>query len=334
MPKYLKPRRPDSQIGICQRSGQKMYRSDMVEDGMVKGLLVHPGWWEEYHPQLLPPPMRPDGLPKRRPAPDDTFPMQASTLMLGGSPGATTLTWAPFGVVGSGSQIESYNVWRSTNSGDSFELIDTIPIVYSQSVNNAGVWVETFTYDQPFIDDASQVGYQYYVQGVQAHGQSAVTNTVTVPNNAATITITPASNPADEQLDFGFANVDGVSVFLLFSGQTGFPFEQGGIIRQFGLLNGFTGNLPGLPAAIWTQQTFQVSVAISFFSEFAPMPQNAFNTLAYMDGNGNPISLNTASATSFFQGESGGFYSCWVWEIAGTSQGMFPDGTEVVLTVT
>ena len=35
----------------CQRSGQKMWYRDLVEDGHVPGLLVHPDWWEPWHPQ-------------------------------------------------------------------------------------------------------------------------------------------------------------------------------------------------------------------------------------------------------------------------------------------
>lgn len=181
MPKYLKPRRPDSQIGICQNSGQKMYRKDMVEDGQVKGLLVHPDWWEMYHPQLLPPPMRPDGLPRRRPAPDDSFPMTTSTLMATRVGAVATLTWAAFG--STGSQLENYNVWRSIDMGVSFQLLATIPVTQDIELiyrRVQGDWQQTFVYEQPYLDDASAAGYQYYVQGVQIHGMSANSNTVTV----------------------------------------------------------------------------------------------------------------------------------------------------------
>ncbi len=41
-------------VAICQRSGQKMRYQDLVEDGHVPGLLVHPEWWEPRHPQELP----------------------------------------------------------------------------------------------------------------------------------------------------------------------------------------------------------------------------------------------------------------------------------------
>jgi len=41
-------------LAECQRSGQKMRYRDLVEDGHVPGLLVHPDWWEPKHPQEIP----------------------------------------------------------------------------------------------------------------------------------------------------------------------------------------------------------------------------------------------------------------------------------------
>jgi len=41
-------------IAECQRSGQKMRYRDLVEDGHIPGLLVHPAWYEPRHPQELP----------------------------------------------------------------------------------------------------------------------------------------------------------------------------------------------------------------------------------------------------------------------------------------
>ena len=38
-------------VAECQRSGQKMRYVDLVEDGHIPGLLVHPDWWEPHHPQ-------------------------------------------------------------------------------------------------------------------------------------------------------------------------------------------------------------------------------------------------------------------------------------------
>lgn len=182
MPKYLHPfKRGGSQIGICQRSGAKFYRSDLVEDGQVKGELVHPDWYEPYHPLLLPPPMRPDGLPKRRPAPDDTFPLTPGVLSAMRTGATTDLTWTAF--ESTGSQLESYNVWRSVDNGVSFQLLGSVEVTQDIELiyrRVQGDWQQTFVYDQPFVDSESAAGYQYYVQGIQIHGMSANSNTVTV----------------------------------------------------------------------------------------------------------------------------------------------------------
>jgi hypothetical protein len=53
----------------CQRSGQKMFYKDLVEDGHIPGLLVHPDWWEPKHPQEIPVTVT-DPIALYRPAPD------------------------------------------------------------------------------------------------------------------------------------------------------------------------------------------------------------------------------------------------------------------------
>ena len=41
-------------VAECMRSGQKMRYRDLVEDGQIPGLLVHPDWYEPRHPQEIP----------------------------------------------------------------------------------------------------------------------------------------------------------------------------------------------------------------------------------------------------------------------------------------
>lgn len=41
-------------LAECMRSGQKMRYQDLVEDGQIPGLLVHPDWYEPRHPQEIP----------------------------------------------------------------------------------------------------------------------------------------------------------------------------------------------------------------------------------------------------------------------------------------
>ncbi len=68
--KYAKGRHA---VAECQRSGQKMRYRDLVEDGHVPGLLVHPYWWEPKHPQEIPIEVD-DPIALYRPAPEISVP--------------------------------------------------------------------------------------------------------------------------------------------------------------------------------------------------------------------------------------------------------------------
>lgn len=57
--------------GICQRSGKRLLRKDMVEDGHIEGLLVAPEWYEPRHPQELPPRDTEDPIAIYKPSPED-----------------------------------------------------------------------------------------------------------------------------------------------------------------------------------------------------------------------------------------------------------------------
>jgi hypothetical protein len=46
---------------------------DLVEDGHIPGLLVHPDWWEPKHPQEIPPDMT-DPIALHHPAPEISIP--------------------------------------------------------------------------------------------------------------------------------------------------------------------------------------------------------------------------------------------------------------------
>ena len=60
-------------VAECQRSGQKMRYRDLVEDGHIEGLLVHPDWWEPKHPQEIPVVVT-DPIALFRPAPEISIP--------------------------------------------------------------------------------------------------------------------------------------------------------------------------------------------------------------------------------------------------------------------
>lgn len=60
-------------VAECQRSGQKMPYRELVEDGHIPGLLVHPDWFEPRHPQELPVDAT-DAIALYRPAPEVSIP--------------------------------------------------------------------------------------------------------------------------------------------------------------------------------------------------------------------------------------------------------------------
>lgn len=60
-------------IAECMRSGQKMRYRDLVEDGQIPGLLVHPDWYEPRHPQEIPVPAD-DAVALWRPSPELSIP--------------------------------------------------------------------------------------------------------------------------------------------------------------------------------------------------------------------------------------------------------------------
>ena len=86
-------------IAECQRSGQKMRYRDLVEDGHVPGLLVHPDWWEPKHPQEIPVEIH-DPIALYRPAPEISVPEgYADPENLDGGTTPTTTFNPPAGVI-------------------------------------------------------------------------------------------------------------------------------------------------------------------------------------------------------------------------------------------
>ncbi len=176
MAKYL----GKGQIGICQRSGQKMKRADMVEDGQVRGLLVHPDWWEPYHPQLVPPPMRADGIAKQRPAPDQV--PQPNAPVLSGSLviNQPNLTWTPSS--SKVSNVSSYSIYRNVNGG-LYSLLAIVQVTFGTDFMLDGeFWEETATYAQPYIDTTVIDGnsYNYYVVGSAQEGGNSPNSNIVV----------------------------------------------------------------------------------------------------------------------------------------------------------
>jgi len=160
-----------------------MYRKDMVEDGQVFGELVDKYWYEPYHPQLIPPPMRPDGLPRRRPAPDDSVAPNVAPILAAANVGNhASLTWTAAQTTYT--QIASYAVWSNLGiAGGPFVLLYTLltPLVYTETgtANN----LQPVAYTLAYTDSTSNLAttqYQYYVVATAVIGGSVQSNTVTI----------------------------------------------------------------------------------------------------------------------------------------------------------
>jgi hypothetical protein len=189
-------------VAICNRSGQKMMRSHMVEDGYLKGLLVHPDWYDPYHPQERP--FDPDeGIAIYKPAPD-LMPVPPSPILAGNRTGSqTSLTWTQPDPPGS--TVVNWTVWRNTQTGQGFILLATVlPIVapdymvQGPDINPStdgivgqppvrGV-IQTYQTGLLYTDTSSAAGYQYYVIALTADTSTEDSNgLLSAPSNTITV---------------------------------------------------------------------------------------------------------------------------------------------------
>lgn len=157
-------------VAICNRSGVKMLRSDMVEDGYIKGLLVHPEWYDPAHPQEQPfDPDEPIAIYK--PAPDLVPSPPASVLGIAGN----VLTWTQPNPPAS--TVVNWQVWRLRPGTDAnFLKIATVTpaapgfIQTADLIARDGIVTQTRTtaanvgqQSGTYTDAAGVSGYQYYI---------------------------------------------------------------------------------------------------------------------------------------------------------------------------
>lgn len=182
-------------VAICNRSGQKMLRRDMIEDGYIRGLLVHPDWYDPPHPQEQP--FDPDeGIAIYRPAPD-LMPVPPAPVLLpavhGGS--SVTLIWTQTDPPGS--TVVNWTVWRLRPGDPNFLLIGTVlPIVPAIIFisnpdlipNKDGVTPPKVT-GLTFTDTSWVAAAQYYVQTTTADTSTENGNgLISAPSNIVTPT--------------------------------------------------------------------------------------------------------------------------------------------------
>jgi hypothetical protein len=163
--KYAKGRHA---IAECQRSGQKMRYRDLVEDGHVPGLLVHPDWWEPKHPQEIPIVIT-DPIALFRPAPEISIPAgygdpenldggTTPTAPLGSANGVTEVDMT----VGDMQMVSQDAVIYPTGEWLFIEL-DT-PATYFVSRITIGTDTPTFVipFTSPFVGAAS-MGNNFFI---------------------------------------------------------------------------------------------------------------------------------------------------------------------------
>ena len=154
-------------VAECQRSGQKMMYRDLVEDGHIPGLLVHPDWWEPKHPQEIPVTVT-DPVALYRPAPEISIETDY------GNPEAPT----PAPVAPSGSPSGTI---ATTMSGDEWHIVPNEAVVYTIGdwllieldggitwhISRISIGSTTPTFRIPFITQfvgAAAIGNNYYIE--------------------------------------------------------------------------------------------------------------------------------------------------------------------------
>lgn len=119
--------RDKNAIAICDRSGQKMLRADMIEDGYLRGMMVHPEWYDG--PQQQEEPFDPEeGIAIYKPRPDNVQPMPYSPVLTGSLSGShAVLNWTqqdtPWGT------LKNWYVWRQLPGMGYIRIATVNPII-------------------------------------------------------------------------------------------------------------------------------------------------------------------------------------------------------------
>lgn len=300
------------QVGICMRSGKKLHRAEMVEDGQVKGLLVDPDWWEPYHPLLLPPPMRPDGLPRRRPAPDDSSATSAPVLTGSFVGGNVVLSWTASN--NNETMIKEYLVYRATTAPTAVPgtVIGTVPVTQDIYIENDvdGSWQQSFVYDQPFTDDTLVAGntYDYWIVGIPYYGGQA----------------SPNSNVYTQAVASGF---------VIQSGGGGLGYTDGTDLEgPYGTL--VSGNVDGNTVNVFDAAYAVHPIQLQKFSLYltgasSPPAQNLFTSLTFTDDASFVWVLDSSAATYATNGN----VASWVWQYNQPGYAPFVDGDDYTIAV-
>lgn len=158
----------------CQRSGQKMNYRELVEDGHIEGLLVHPDWWEPKHPQEIPVEVT-DPVALYRPSPEisveegygdpenldgGSTPTAPTTAAIGTL--ATPLVGGEVSVASEDAVAFPWNYWLfiELNGGGTY-YVTRIPDGFGRAGMSSPVFFLPFT--TPFTG-AADVGNSFFIE--------------------------------------------------------------------------------------------------------------------------------------------------------------------------
>ena len=174
MSNYTQYARGSKAWGNCARCGLRALLNDLVFDEYLPGMRVHSACKDFRHPQeRLPKTTDPTALWK--PSPDDA---DTAPVLTGVTVGIENeLSWTAAVVLGP--RVESYAVYRSSDSGVTFSLLTTLAVTYSTDFSDA---IATLEYTDSTA--SAETTYQYYVEALDSYSRQLRSNTVSLTTGA------------------------------------------------------------------------------------------------------------------------------------------------------
>jgi hypothetical protein len=272
-----------------------MLRKDMVEDGYLRGLLVHPEWYDG--PQQQEEPFDPEeGIAIEKPAPDNVQPNAIPPVITGAIvAGAAVLNWTqqdtPWGT------LKCWYVWSLTPGNATYLRIAQVFPVIPVDLFIPGP--DLIAGDPPpvvtgltYTDDAWVSGTSYYVTGTWWGQNEGLTPTG--PSNVVTL-----SYP----------------VIVLTAGYVGFD-QYYGFVDSYGsiaptTINGYT--VISLYSAD-NGPPSTLNISIDKLGGVMPV-QGMFTSLGFTDQHENAVLVDTSAATYATHGT----YATWEWDLTNAS---------------
>jgi len=308
---YASPKRT---IAICNRSGQQMLRKDMVEDGYLRGMLVHPEWYDPIEPQEEP--FDPEeGIAIYKPAPDLVAPYPPYSAVLAGGPvGADfVMSWTqqdvPWGT------LNNWTVWRK-NPGSTFIKIATLlPVIpvdfFIQTTDQIKGDPLSVVTGLAYTDLGYPNGAQYYVVGnfVGANISEDAGFVSSAPSNTLTAPVLWTSETSANFVTLNFGtdgtNLIGVGSDAFSAGQAQYsPDGVNWTIAAGTIPNGATPNAAAFGGgnAVIAGGTGEASISTDLGATFAAVttniPSSGVTAVAYGGGfwvmGGGPGEMSTS----------------------------------------